>query len=73
MLSISLLVQENFEDSKTEPPERAMLSLENHTQFYNTVVCVLGWEQGGESKVIPVVCIKVHKIRNQITLTGLVC
>lgn len=63
MLSTSLLVQEKIEDSKTEPPERAMLSLENHTQLYNIVVCVLGCEQGGDSKAIPVVCMKVHKIR----------
>lgn len=38
MLSISLLVQEKIEGSITEPPGRAMLSFENHEQFYNMIV-----------------------------------
>lgn len=50
MLSISLLVQERIEGSITDPPERAMLSFENHIQFYNMIVGVLSWGQGKNQK-----------------------
>lgn len=46
----------------TEPPERVILSFENHAQFYN-IFHGLAQGQGAESKAILVVFIKVSKIR----------
>lgn len=63
MLSIGLLVQEKIADSVTVPLERSLLSFLNHTHFYNMVVCLLDGWQGGELNAIPVVFMKVPKLR----------
>ena len=47
-VTIGLLVQKT-ECRITKPPERAMLSFENHVQFYN-IICVLGQGQEKNQK-----------------------